>query len=39
MTEFKEPVRYEVEDEVNFITYEKFDQVMTEAVKKYYNIR
>ena len=39
MTEFKEPVKYNVDENANFITSEKFDQVMTEAVKKYYNIR
>lgn len=39
MTKFVEPKVYVVDEQANFITFEKFDQAMTEAVKKYYNIK
>jgi len=39
VTEFKEPVKFNVDEDANYISYEKFDQVMTDAVKKYYNIK
>ena len=39
MTKFVEPKVYNVDEEPNFITFEKFDQVMTDAVNKYYNIK
>lgn len=39
MTKFVEPHKYNVDEQANFITFEKFDQVMTDAVNKYYNIK
>ena len=39
MTKFVEPKVYSVDEQANFITFEKFDQVMTDAVNKYYNIK
>lgn len=39
MTKFVEPHTYTIDDQANFITFDKFDQVMTDAVNKYYNIK
>lgn len=39
VTRLVEPDVHEVDDQVNLITSDKFDQVMTDAVNRYYNIR